>query len=135
MDQPSFEKVAFESGPNRLIGKLFRSSSRSGPAILVTGSWTTVKEQMADRYAVELARRGLATMTFDFAHFGESAGEPRQQESPSQKRADIVAASNWLAGQEGVSAVGGLAICASAGYMAQAIAAGAPITAFAAVAA
>lgn len=135
MNQPEFEKVTFESGPNQLVGKLFKSSSRSSLAILVTGSWTTVKEQMADRYATELAGRGFTTLTFDFAHFGESAGEPRQLESPGRKRDDIIAAARWLGAQDSVSAVGGLAVCATAGYMAQAIAAGAPIAAFVTVAA
>ena len=30
----------------------------SQPAVVITGSWLTVKEQMADRYAAELAALG-----------------------------------------------------------------------------
>jgi uncharacterized protein len=37
------------------------------PAVLVTGSWLTVKEQMADHYARALAARGYTVFTFDFA--------------------------------------------------------------------
>jgi hypothetical protein len=37
------------------------------PAVLVTGSWLTVKEQMADHYAHALAARGYTAFTVDFA--------------------------------------------------------------------
>ena len=70
------QTVAFESGRNRLVGHLF-SAGAPAPGVLVTGSWTTVKEQMADLYARRLAEAGLTALTFDFAHFGESDGESR----------------------------------------------------------
>lgn len=130
------KKISFESGGKRLSGHLF-TSGRTAPGVVVTGSWTTVKEQMADLYAGKLAQAGFTTLTFDFANFGESEGEPRQLESPSLKTADIEAAARWLATESQLTTgpVGGLAICASAGYMAGAIARGAPISAFATVAA
>ncbi|WP_232661511.1 alpha/beta hydrolase [Pseudonocardia sp. TRM90224] len=55
------------------------------PAVLITGSWLTVKEQMADRYAAELAARGYTAITFDFAGWGASGGAPRQAELPTRK--------------------------------------------------
>jgi dienelactone hydrolase len=39
----------------------------SQPAVIVMGSWLTVKEQMADGYAARLADRGYTAVTFDFA--------------------------------------------------------------------
>lgn len=130
------QDVSIESNGKRLVGHLLTSGS-SAPGVVVTGSWTTVKEQMADHYARKLAKAGFATLTFDFANFGESEGEPRQEESPRAKIADIIAAARWLAGRDEVAGntVAGLAVCASAGYMAHAIAQGAPISAFATVAA
>lgn len=128
--------VSFESGGRTLAGHLFTPDGPA-PGVIVAGSWTTVKEQMADLYARKLNEAGFATLTFDFAGFGGSEGEPRQFESPERKIDDISAAARWLSGREEVlgGAVGGLAICASAGYMAHAIARGAPIRAFATVAA
>lgn len=128
------EKVAFRSGPNQLRGHLFHPR-QPGMPVLVTGSWTTVKEQIADRYAKGFAERGFTALTFDFANFGESDGEPRQFEDPATKIADIDAAARWLAERCGTDPVAGLAICASAGYMAHAIARGAPIGVFGTVAA
>ncbi|GAA1715050.1 alpha/beta hydrolase [Fodinicola feengrottensis] len=106
------------------------------PAVIVTGSWLTVKEQMADRYARALAARGFTVFTFDFAGFGESGGGPRQAELPARKIADIKAAAEHVSTLSFVHPrqVGYLAICASAQYALAAIAAGAPISAFASVA-
>lgn len=130
------QKVSFERDGNRLVGH-FYTNGEPARAVVVTGSWTTVKEQMADHYARRLADAGFATLTFDFTNFGESEGEPRQRESPRAKIDDIVAAARWLAARDDVlgETVGGLAICASAGYMAHAITRGAPIASFATVAA
>jgi hypothetical protein len=106
------------------------------PAVLVTGSWLTVKEQMADHYASALAARGYTVFTFDFAGFGGSGGGPRQAEIPSRKIADITAAARQVSALSFVrpGAVGYLAICASAQYALAAIAGGAPIASFASVA-
>ena len=104
-----------------------------GPAVVVTGSWLTVKEQMPDRYAAALADRGWTALTFDFAGFGRSGGEPRQLESPTRKMADLAAVTSYAA------TLGGgppalLAICASAQYALAAVAAGLPAAAVCSVA-
>lgn len=107
-----------------------------GPTVLVTGSWLTVREQMPDRYAAALAERGYTAITFDFAGFGGSGGSPRQAEVCARKVADIAAAARAVRGLSFVrpGAVGHLAVCASAQYALRAIAEGAPIDSFAAVA-
>ena len=66
------------------------------PAAIVTGSWTSVKEQMPDEYASLLARDGFISLTFDFTGFGESEGQPRQVEDHKLKIADIKAAVDFL---------------------------------------
>jgi dienelactone hydrolase len=106
------------------------------PTILVTGSWLTVKEQMADLYAARLAERGYTVLTFDFAGFGAGGGTPRQAELPARKIDDMIAAARAVSTLSFVrpGALGYLGICASAQYALRAIAAGAPIDAFASVA-
>jgi uncharacterized protein len=91
---------------------------------------------MPGRYAIELARRGYTALTFDFAAWGDSGGEPRHVESPASKIADIGAAAAYLSSRS-FAAPGGVAhvgICTSAQYALAAVAAGAPIRSFAAVA-
>jgi hypothetical protein len=106
------------------------------PAVIVTGSSLTVKEQMPDRYAYALAERGYTAVTFDFAGFGASGGAPRQVEIPARKIADSCAAARYVSTLSFVrpGAVGHLAICASAQYALRAIADGAPIASFVSVA-
>ena len=114
--------VRFASGDAELAGLLFTPKSGEGPlpAVIVTGAWTTVKEQMAGTYARELAQKGFAALAFDFTGWGESGGAPRFREDPARKTADIRAAVAFLAGQPNVdpARIHGLGVCASSGYMA-----------------
>jgi len=94
------------------------------PGVVITGAWMTVKEQMPRVYALEMAKRGYAAMIFDFRGWGESkeGKAPKYMESAPMKISDIKAAAAFLAKRPEVSSpVSGLGICASAGYMAQAV--------------
>jgi fermentation-respiration switch protein FrsA (DUF1100 family) len=121
------KKVTFDSEGVSLTANLFLPESTdtrgpgSGPlpGIVVAGTWTSVKEQMADRYAERLASRGFAALSFDFGGFGESEGEPRDVEDPARKVRDIHHALTFLAAHEAVDGdrLGALGICAAAMYM------------------
>jgi dienelactone hydrolase len=115
------EKVTFDSDGVTLTGDLYLPDGDGPvPAIVVAGTWTSVKELMADRYARRLADRGYAALSFDFTGFGESAGEPRDVESPERKVRDIHHALTFLAAHPAVDGgrLGALGICAAAMYMA-----------------
>ncbi|MFC6093564.1 alpha/beta hydrolase [Saccharothrix lopnurensis] len=117
------ERVVFRSGGDLLVGDLHRPvGADPGAAVVVAGSWTTVKEQMAGGYARGLAARGLAALAFDFRGFGESGGEPRDLESPERKVEDLREAVGALVASTGSDAVGLLGVCAGAGYTAVAAA-------------
>jgi uncharacterized protein len=139
--QPGINRVVFQSEGERMVGNLYLPSSYQPgdklPVIVVTGAWTTVKEQMPAVYAQRLADRGFATFTFDFRYWGESGGTPRQYESPAAKVQDIKNAVAFLQTLPVINGdrVGGLGICASAGYMAQAVAEDSSFKSFATVAA
>jgi uncharacterized protein len=131
--------VLFTSHGVTLAGRFYRNTASlfdRQPAVVVSGSWLTVKEQMAHGYAQRLAALGYTAFTFDFTGFGRSAGEPRQTEMPGRKIDDIVAATRFVNEQSFVTpgALGYVAICASAQYALAAIARGAPIGALACVA-
>ncbi|WP_280267197.1 alpha/beta hydrolase [Nocardia wallacei] len=113
-------KVRFDSGGVELVGNLFLPPHDGrAPGVVVAGTWTSVKELMADRYAQRLAERGFAALSFDFTGFGESAGEPRDVENPARKVRDIRNAVGFLAGHPAVDGnrLGALGICAAAMYM------------------
>ena len=117
-------QVTFFSHAEKLVGNIYFRPPRNRlplpPAIIVTGSLMTVKEQMASSYAPLLAEAGYAALVFDFRRFGESEGQPREVESPSLKAEDIKAAVAFLQTNAGIDGrrIGILAICASAGYAA-----------------
>jgi dienelactone hydrolase len=118
------EEVALPSEGVDLVGDLYRPASQpageASPAVVVAGSWTTVKEQMAGRYAAGLAARGLTALAFDFRGYGASKGDPQNFESPERKIADIISAVDFLKSRSDVDAsrVGALGICAGSGYVA-----------------
>lgn len=122
------KKVTFESQNQTLVGNLYLPEGYENgnklPGVVVTGAWTTVKEQMPATYAVELADRGYAALVFDFRGWGESEDDIRFLENPARKTEDINAAANYLVTRPEVDGdrVAGLGICASAGYMSDAAA-------------
>ncbi|WP_067650101.1 alpha/beta hydrolase [Nocardia harenae] len=131
--------VMFAGGDGTLAGRLYRATAdpfARHPGIVVTGSWLTVKEQMAHTYATALAARGFAVLTLDHAGFGESPGHPAAAELPGRKIADITAAVRYAATLSVVAGdrVGYLGVCAGAQYGFAAAAAGAPVAALASVA-
>ncbi|MFG2846949.1 alpha/beta hydrolase [Kitasatospora sp. NPDC048296] len=115
------EHVSFDSDGTTLVGTLYSPESRGrGPAVVVLGSWTTVKEQMAAGYARWMAEAGFHALAFDPAGYGESGGRPRQLESPARKIRDVHSAVTFLGRHARVDPrrIGALGICAGAGYTA-----------------
>ncbi len=120
--QAKMKKVSFISEGAKLVGNLYYpenfDASKTYPGIVVSGSWTTVKEQMAGLYAENLAKEGFITLAFDFRNFGESEGEPRFYESPGLKKVDIKNAVTFLESLPEVNnaRIGAFGVCAGAMY-------------------
>ncbi|WP_299783590.1 CocE/NonD family hydrolase [uncultured Roseobacter sp.] len=122
----------FENEGAVLSGTLYLPENHDGsalPTVLVTGSWTSVEEQMPALYAAEMVERGFAAVTFDFRGWGKSGNLPastpggmRFIENPTAKISDINAAAQFIGTFPEVDAaqINGMGICASAGYMADA---------------
>lgn len=121
-NQVQMKKVSFNSEGARLVGNLYYpkefDQSKTYSAIVVSGSWTTVKEQMAGLYAQKLAEEGFITLAFDFRNFGESEGEPRFFESPGTKKIDVKSAVSYLESLPEVdnARIGAFGVCAGAMY-------------------
>lgn len=89
------------------------------PVLIVTGAWTTVKEQMPAVYAKALAEKGYAAVTFDFRGWGQSKDSIKYLEDPKRKTEDILAVIDAVSRLKQVDGkrIAGVGICASAGYM------------------
>lgn len=128
--QVETRSVSFENEGATLSGTLYLPEGHDGtalPAVVVTGAWTSVEEQMPRVYAEAMVARGFAAFTFDFRGWGKSGDLPGAQrfvESPDAKTSDIRAAFEVVATLPEVDAtrINGLGICASAGYMIDAVA-------------
>ena len=121
--------VTFENEGAFLSGTLYLPEGHDGsalPAVVVTGAWTSVEEQMPRVYAEQMVERGFAAFTFDFRGWGKSGDLPqnvRFVESPTAKTSDIRAAFEFVATLPEVDPgqINGLGICASSGYMVDAV--------------
>ncbi|MEH0420771.1 alpha/beta hydrolase [Streptomyces sp. B21-083] len=111
-------KINFDRDGLTLVGNLFTPDEfdENGryQAVIVQGSFTSVKEQMAGTYAEKFAEQGFVALSFDYAHYGESEGQPRQYESPAEKLSDLRAAVTYLTELPYVEAVGMVGVCTSA---------------------
>lgn len=123
----SVHDVSFENGGEEIVGRLYLPEKNVDrlPGVIVTGAWMTVQEQMPKTYAVAMASRGFAALTFDFRGWGKSKrsdGNRNFIEDPTEKISDIKAAAKFLSTRPEVDPdrISGVGICASAGYMAQA---------------
>lgn len=122
--------VQFENEGATLAGTLYLPADHEPgnklPMVVVTGAWTSVQQQMPAEYAEEMVARGFAAFTFDFRGWGQSGDLPqnvRYKEDPVAKASDIRAAIRTVSTLDDVDAtrINGLGICASAGYMVDAV--------------
>ncbi|KRF37620.1 alpha/beta hydrolase [Nocardioides sp. Soil805] len=86
--------VSFTSSGVRCAGTLVRPDGDAGPvACVVMGpGGTLTRRDGLPAYAERFAAAGLASMTFDHRHWGDSAGEPRRWFSLSEQLEDWRAA-------------------------------------------
>lgn len=99
--------VRFASGDTTCAGWLYHPAAAGGeprPAVVLGHGLGAVKEMGLDAYARRFAQAGYVCLAFDYRHFGESGGEPRQLLDPSRQLDDWAAALAYVRGLEEVDA-------------------------------
>jgi uncharacterized protein len=116
-------RVTFTADGFPLVGDL-RVAGPGAPAVVLTGPFTGVKEQVTGTYARLLGDRGVTTLAFDHRGFGESGGR-RAHEDSQGKLSDLRAAVSLLAADPSVDAarIGAVGVCLGGGYAVRAAAA------------
>jgi uncharacterized protein len=116
------ERVSFSADGVTLIGNL-AVADNGAPAVVLTGPFTGVKEQVVGAYAARLHERGLTTLAFDHRGFGESSGR-RAHEDSQGKLADLRAAVSYLLAHPAIdpARVGAVGVCLGGGYAVRAAA-------------
>jgi fermentation-respiration switch protein FrsA (DUF1100 family) len=126
--------ITFSADGIDLAGDL-RVAGDGAPAVVLTGPFTGVKEQVTGGYATWLHERGITTLAFDHRGFGASGGR-RAHEDTQGKLADLRAAVSALAAHPSVDAarIGVVGVCLGGGYAVRAAAADPRVRAVAGIA-
>jgi len=130
----STQRVTFIADGLTLVGNLAVAADRA-PAVVLTGPFTGVVEQVVGNYATRLYERGLTTLAFDHRGFGESDGR-RAHEDTQGKLADLRAAVSLLTAHPAVDSarIAAVGICLGGGYAVRAAAADPRVRAVAGIA-
>lgn len=100
------QAVHITSGGPRLSADLYLPEDACGPVpAVVTGSgFGGVKEMLLPMFARALAEAGIAVLSIDYAGFGASDGEPRQQLDPRAQIRDLQRGLDYLSNLAGIDA-------------------------------
>ena len=93
--------ITFLSGGVWCAGWLYRpdgADSRRVPCVVMAHGFSCTRELRLDAYAERFCAAGLGVLLFDYRHFGDSAGEPRQLLDIKAQLADYRAGKDKLFG-------------------------------------
>ena len=97
------EDIQFLSGGLKCSGWFYRASAKDRThCIIIAHGFCGVKEMRLDAYAETFAEAGYNALVFDYRHFGESEGEPRQILDIKKQHQDWHAAISFTRGLPGI---------------------------------
>lgn len=87
-------ELRFSSGNTACAADLHLPATTTArvPCVVMAHGFTGTRDLGLARYAARFAAAGIATLVFDYRHFGTSGGEPRQLLSVAEQLADWRAA-------------------------------------------
>ena len=98
------ETTTFTHDGTELAALLFRPDGSRGPvpAVIAAQGFGNIKDVLLPVIGEHLAAAGVATLAFDYAGFGDRAGEPRQRVDPNAQLAGYGAALSYLSELDGI---------------------------------
>ena len=100
------EDCDFESGGQRVAAWLYRpdiSCAVKPPIIVMAHGFAGERRFRLPAYAESFADRGMAVLLFDYRHFGDSEGEPRNLVSHRRQHRDWLSAVDHAKRIDGVN--------------------------------
>lgn len=97
-------ELTFDSDGVQCAAYLYRPAGTAGrvPCVVMAHGFTSTRDDGLPAYAQRFAEAGLAVLLFDYRHFGDSAGEPRQLLDVGRQQEDYHAAIRCARNLEGV---------------------------------
>ena len=88
------QDIIFETGGLKLHGWLYlpENTHKHVACVVLAHGFCGTKDMLLEKYALRFVEAGYAALTFDYRHFGESEGNPRQLYSLTGQLDDIKAA-------------------------------------------
>ena len=92
--------VSFQVKGTKISAWLYLPENLSAPVscVIMGHGFGGTKDMLLERYAIRYLEAGYAALTFDYRHFGESEGEPRQLMLIPYQLADYSAAIEYARG-------------------------------------
>lgn len=116
------KKVTLKNNQHEMAGIIFFpenfEENKKYPAVVISSPAGAVKEQSPSLYGRKLADKGLIALAFDTSHQGESGGEPRNLENPTERVEDIKCAIDYLTTLPYIDTerIGAFGLCSGGGY-------------------
>jgi fermentation-respiration switch protein FrsA (DUF1100 family) len=105
------EDIRFASGDGHCAGWLYSAPRGSKllndvgvPCVVMAHGFGATKEGRLDAYAERFVERGMAALVFDYRHFGDSSGDPRQLIDIGRQHEDWQAAVEKARSLDGIDA-------------------------------
>ena len=95
----------FQSAGVPCAAWLYRPEDSAGgpvPCVVLASGFSGTRDQRLDAFAERFAQAGLAALVFDYRHFGDSGGEPRQLLDIGRQLADWQAAIGYARTLDGI---------------------------------
>jgi len=97
----SRQDIQFSVEGKRISAWLYlpRDKSEPVPCVVMSHGFGGTKDAVLEKYALRFVAAGTAVLTYDYRHFGESEGEPRQLYDVSYQLDDLRAAIAFARGR------------------------------------
>jgi uncharacterized protein len=97
-------ELQFRSDDETCAATLYRPDDVDGavPCVVMGNGFSLTRRDGLPRFAERFADAGIAALTFDFRHLGDSHGEPRQLIDYQRQRADLAAAIDLARSLDGI---------------------------------